>query len=83
MIYCSIAIAVVNEQLENECVNCTDLNGNCRVNTTGHKAFHMSIKDQKKIIHKNTENGNFTERSEFGDASWECMIPDTVIVGIV
>lgn len=45
--------------------------------------FQMSRKDQKKIIHKNAENGNFTERSEFGDASWQCMIPDTVIVGIV
>lgn len=74
---------MVTEQLENECVNCTDLNGNCRVNTTGHMVFQMSTKDQKKLIHKNTENGNFTERSEYGDATWQCMIPGTVIVGIV
>lgn len=45
--------------------------------------FQMSTKDQKKLIHKNTENGNFTERSEYGDATWHCMIPGTVIVGIV
>lgn len=73
---------MVTGQSNNECVNCTDINGNCTVNETGYKIFPYSENDQKKVILKTPDNTNFTERSEFGDASWLCMVSGTTIIGI-
>lgn len=73
---------MISGQSNNECVNCTEVTGNCTVYTTGHKVFQYSEYDQKKIVLQTPDNENFTDRSEFGDASWLCIISGTIIIGI-